>query len=450
MTSHSLKLRLLVIQAITVLVALGLTGFVLTYLFERHVERRISAELDTYITQIAARLSFEPSGKPVLNGKLADPRFEKIYGGLYWQINNETSGQAAHSRSFWDRILPLPTDVPAIGKVHIHTAKGPGDTDLLVHERRLVFQSSSGAQVNRIIVAIDLAELYTMRSAFSYEVAVSLLVLGLFLLLAGWIQVMIGLKPLSLIQKSIAAIRSGKNTRIGNVMPLEVTPLVEEVNTLLAAQETVIAKAKNRSDNLAHGFKTPLTALKSDARRLREKGETKIAADIEATTQLMHRQIERELTKARLRNIGYMPAIAVYPLIQSIVNTLQRTPDGQDKQFQVQCHSDLQVRIDKDDMTEILGNLLENAVKHGRKKVRVQACAEGQTVIFQIEDDGAGISSRLRKFAQKRGVRLDESVTGSGLGLAIVNDVLEAYQQDLKLEKSPLGGLKASFQLPLD
>ncbi len=448
MTRHSLKIRLLAIQAITVLVALGLTGFVLGYLFERHVERRISSELDTYITQIAARLSFDSSGKPLLEGKLADPRFEKIYGGLYWQINNETSHKSSHSRSLWDIALTLPVDSPGFGKVHIHTTKGPEGTDILVHERRLIFKSSLGNKTSRIIVAIDLAELRAMGSEFSYDVAVALLVLGLFLLLAGWIQVMIGLKPLSLIQKSITAIRSGKATRIDTVMPLEVTPLVDEVNSLLAAQEKVISKAKSRADNLAHGFKTPLTALKSDARRLRNKGENKIAADVEATTQLMHRQIERELAKARIRHIGYMPEIAVLPLIQSIVNTLQRTPDGKDKNFQVRCIHDLHVQVDKDDMTEILGNLLENAVKYADHKIIVRVFTKEQVVIFQIEDDGIGISNSQMEMAQKRGVRLDESVTGSGIGLAIVNDVLEAYKQDLKLGKSSLGGLKASFQLP--
>ncbi len=449
MARHSLKIRLLAIQAITVFVALGLTGVVLTYLFERHVERRISTELDTYITQIAARLSFDAEGKPLLGGKLADPRFEKIYGGLYWQVNNETSNKSSHSRSLWDIALTLPVDTPGFGKVHIHTTKGPEGTHILVHERRLIFKSSLGDQICRIIVAIDLAELRAMASEFLYDVAISLFVLGLFLLLAGWIQVMIGLKPLSLIQKSIASIRSGKEARIDTIMPLEVTPLVDEVNSLLTAQEKVLSKARNRADNLAHGFKTPLTALKSDVRRLREKGEDKIAADIEATTQLMHRQIERELTKARIRHIGYMPVIAVFPIIQSIVKTLQRTPNGKDKNFQVRCHHDLHVQVDKDDMAEILGNLLENGAKYAGHKIIVHVFPKEQAVIFQIEDDGIGISNFQMEVAQKRGIRLDESMTGSGLGLAIVNDVLEAYKQDLKLEKSSLGGLKASFQLPL-
>ncbi len=449
MTRYSLKIRLLSIQMITVLVALGLTGLALTYLFERHVERRISAELDTYITQIAARLSFKPSGVPLLNGKLADPRFEKIYSGLYWQINNETAEKSSHSRSLWDITLLLPVDTPGFGKVHIHTTKGPKDTNLLIHERRLIFKSALGDQTSRIIVAIDLEELRKMRSEFSQDVAVALLLLAAVLLIAGWIEVMIGLKPLSLIQKSIAAIRSGQKAQIDTVMPLEVTPLVDEVNSLLASQQAEITKAKNRADNLAHGFKTPLTALKSDARRLRDKGEDKIASDIEATIQLMHRQIERELTKARIRHIGYMPIIAVCPLIQSIVKTLQRTPAGKEKKFQINCPHHLHVQIDKDDMSEVLGNLLENAVKYAHHTIKVDVLLKGESVKFQITDDGVGISDSLRDIAQERGVRLDEAITGSGLGLAIVNDVLEIYQQDLELKKSALGGLEISFHLPL-
>ena len=155
MKGHSIKTRLLTSGAIAIIIALGITGFGLTYLFERHVERRIGAELDTYITQIASRLAFEPSGKPYLGDKLADPRFEKIYSGLYWQINNETANMAARSRSLWDTRLGLPDDIPDFGKVDVHQTAGPQQTVLLAHERRLRFKAANGEQIVRLVVAVD-------------------------------------------------------------------------------------------------------------------------------------------------------------------------------------------------------------------------------------------------------------------------------------------------------
>ncbi len=449
MKTHSLRLRLQVIQVITIAMALIITGYGLIYLFERHVERRIGSELDTYIAQIAARLSFEPSGMPHLAGKLADPRFENIFSGLYWQINNETAGVSARSRSLWDTRMTLPNDTPGFGKVHIHYLAGPQSSSVLVHERRLLFKSPAGEQTVRVIVAIDTAELSSLSSKFSFEVAIALAILGLFLLLAGWFQVTIGLSPLALVQKSLSAVRSGTVSRIKMPMPPEVSPLVDEVNNLLSAQEKTIQKAKNRAGDLAHGFKTPLTALTTDVKRLRGKGEIEIANDIETTALAMRRQIERELNKARIRDVRTMPIIEVLPVIDRIVTTLQRTPDSESKDFQIECNQNLGVQIDKDDLTEIFGNLLENAVKHATSRIIVKGHVKNTQAIFEIEDDGEGISSSLREIAQKRGVRLDETISGSGLGLAIVGDVLEAYDKRLTLETSSLGGLKASFQLPL-
>ncbi len=447
MRGHSLKTRLLTTGSIILILALGLTGLGLTILFERHVERRVSLELNTYIIQIASRLSFTSAGLPRLDGKLADPRFEKIYSGLYWQINNETAGRFEHSRSLWDTQLTLPSDSPDLGKVHIHTISGPQNSPLLVHERRLRFKSPQGEQVARLIVAIDISELDKMSADFAADVAIALFGLGAFLLLAGWVQILIGLGPLSLIQKSIALIRSGATSRMNPNMPKEVAPLAIEVNNLLEAQEKAILKAKHRASDLAHGFKTPLTALRSDIGRLRNKGEHELANDLDATSMLMQRQIDRELTKARIRDLQNMPSMAIRPVIDSIIATLARTPDGEKKQFEIDCKSHIEIKVDSDDLSDILGNLIENAVKHATKKVLVRVKCADQSIKVDVEDDGEGIQSSLRDSVQKRGVRLDRSIAGSGLGLAIVSDILDIYGETLALDRSPLGGLKAYFQI---
>ncbi|MCF6320269.1 MAG: HAMP domain-containing histidine kinase [Rhizobiaceae bacterium] len=443
----SLKRRFLILQVLLIVAALAITGYGLILLFERHVERRINAELDTYLTQIAARVGFDEDGTPHLAARIADPRFEKIFSGLYWLIYNETSDKSSRSRSLWDSQMQLPADVPELGVIHIHTTSGPQNSSLLVHERRLVFNGVNGEQIARLAVAIDLVELKKAVARFANEVTLALIALGSILLLAGWIQVTIGLRPLSFVRDSIANVRNGKATRVDSDLPHEVSPLAEEVNYLLEAQEITIQRAKSRADNLAHGFKTPLTALISDIRRLRDKGEVDIANDIEAISLVFRRQIERELTTSRIRHTKTMANIKILPIINQIVATLQRTPDGEGKTIEVDCNEDIVAQIDKDDLAEILGNLLENSLKHAADQAKITVVAREDIAYFKIEDNGKGISGAQLEMAQERGVRLDQSISGSGLGLAIVNDVLDIYGQKLELGKSSMGGLKASFQL---
>lgn len=447
MRERSLKLRLFVIGGITIIIALGITGLGLINLFERHVERRIGSELNTYITQIASRISFDSSGTAQLDGKLADPRFEKIYGGLYWQINNESAAQFLHSRSLWDVKLRLPEDRPEYGQVHVHKTRGPLDSKVLVHERRLRFNTIKGEQTLRLIVAVDQEELKRLNSEFASEVAITLFSLCAFLLLACWLQVTLGLGPLSLIQQSLSAIRNGTAARIDLDIPREVLPLANEVNDLLQAQETAIENARYRAADMAHTFKTPLTALKTDINRLRERGEHEIAMDIENISIIMQRQIERELTKTRVRDLRNMEPVRIRPALEAIISTLQRTPAGEEKNFQIDCKEDIEVLIDKDDLTEIIGNLIENAVKHAKNIIAVRVNMESEFIQFEIEDDGEGISSLSRDMATKRGVRLDQTQAGTGLGLAIVSDTLEAYGEKIELDKSPSGGLLARFRL---
>lgn len=448
MILSSLKIRLLIIQAVIVILALGITGLGIVYLFERQVERRINTELSTYLNQITAGVSFLDSGDPILTSSLADPRFGKIYSGLYWQVSNETKQLSARSRSLWDIELTLPTDTPALGKVHIHTITGPKNATLLIHERRLLYKSPLGEQTLRLVVALDTVEFDIMSSTFSVEIMISLLVLAAFLLMAGWVQIVLGLKPLAQIQKSVAAIRAGTAARINDPLPGEVSPLVNEVNTLLAAQEKAILKARNRSNDLAHGFKTPLTALKTDIKRLRKKGETEIADDIEAMFIALRRQTERELATSRSREIKGIDGAEIISVLEGVSATLKRTPSGENKDIQIECERDITVQADIDDLAEILGNLLENAVKHAMQRIAVRVAVTADIVLFEIEDDGKGISEKLRDIAQERGVHLDQSIAGSGLGLAITSDILDAYHTQLSLSRSPLGGLKASFQLP--
>jgi signal transduction histidine kinase len=407
----------------------------------------MGAELDTYLNQIAARLVFDPQGTARLDGRLADPRFDRIFSGLYWQITDERTQATIRSRSLWDTRLELPPDEPAVGAIDVHDAAGPADTRLLVHERRLAFDTPAGEKIFRLAVAVDRAEIAALSAAFATDVMRSLLLLAAVLLIAAWVQVSVGLRPLAAIRRGLNAIRGGKAERLEVEVPTEIAPLVDELNSLLEAQAKAMQRATDRAADLAHGFKTPLTALMSDAGRLRKKGESAIADEIERTAAQMRGQIDRELTRSRIRNKGTLGAIDLLVVANSIVATLRRTPKGENIAFDVDIDASLTVRMERDDLHDILGNLLENAVRHARSKVTIRAVRHGASVRVEIEDDGPGISEKLRDALIDRGKRLDSSPVGAGLGLAIVSELLDHYGQRLELGRSDLGGLKASFAL---
>ncbi len=447
MKARSLRVRLLLVASAAILLALAIAGIGLVQLFERHVERRIGSELDTYLNQIASRIIFNADQTPRLDGKLADPRFDQVYSGLYWQITDEKSATHTRSRSLWDTHLDLPVDTPSIGTIHIHDISGPQNANLLIHERRLVFDTGKGDKILRLAVAIDRADIAAMSTDFATDVTISLLILAVILILAAWIQVNVGLKPLKQIRHGLTDIREGKSNRLDVHVPSEIAPLAEEVNDLLAAQDKTMQRARDRAADLAHGFKTPLTALLGDAKRLRDKGDHETANEIERTATLMRGHIDRELTRSRIRNIRPPEAIEVGTALQGLIGTLKRTPQGETIKFTTNIKSGLAVSIESDDLNEILGNLLENAVRHANKKVRVHAIQHNSLVRFDVEDDGPGIAEAQLKAVTSRGNRLDSSGVGTGLGLAIVSDVLDHYGQKLTLGRSNLGGLKASFEL---
>ncbi len=447
MNIRSLRLRLTIAATCAIFLALALAGTGLVLLFERHVERRIGSELNTYINQIAARMLFDENGAARLDGRLADPRFGQVYSGLYWQIADEKTNQFTRSRSLWDTSLALPEDTPRLGAIHVHDLPGPRGARLLTHERRLVFNTPNGEKILRLAVGIDRADVAALRAKFAGEVTLSLLLLAGVLILAGWVQISVGLRPLSAVQRGLSAIRGGETGRLDVDVPQEIAPLVEEVNALLDVQDKAMQRARDRAADLAHGFKTPLTALLADAKRLGDKGERDIADEIRRTATLMRGHIERELTRSRIRNTRTSAAVEVSPVVQGLFATLKRTPEGTRIRFEDDIESALSVRAERDDLNEILGNLLENAVRHAKGKVRLRASRRAPKIRFDVEDDGPGIAGARRKEVTGRGQRLDSSSLGAGLGLAIVSDVLDHYGGKLTLNRSELGGLKASFEL---
>ncbi|MHC2737294.1 hypothetical protein ACVMFA_003065 [Bradyrhizobium liaoningense] len=294
MSWGSLRLRLVAGGLVAILIALTIAGAGLTLLFERHVMRSIGDDLDIYLKQLVAGIDADAQGKLVVGRPPADPRFADPLSGLYWQVSDD-AGQVLRSRSLWDTALDLPQDEPSPSELHRHVIPGPANARLLVSERRVLLAVGDRRAPVRVVVAADLARVSAAGSQFARELALALGLLGLVLAAATSIQVGLGLRPLDALRRGVADVRSGHRKHLPVDVPAEVKPLVEEVNSLIDAQEREIERSRSRAADLAHGLKTPLAALAADVARLRQRGERDVAQAIEAVGDTMSRHVDREL-----------------------------------------------------------------------------------------------------------------------------------------------------------
>lgn len=441
MTRNSLRLRLVAGAAAAIAIALAVAGLALTELFGRHVARGLAGDLEVHLGQILGGIDVDPDARLVLTRPPADPRFAVPLSGLYWQIGDDR-GQLLRSRSLWDTTLALPPDDPAAGEVHHHRLSGPAGAQVLVAERMVRLTLGERETPVRAAVAVDLARVAAARAAFAADLVVALAVLAAVLSAATVVQVVLGLRPLDALRRSVAEIRSGRLRHVPEQVPDEVLPLVGEINALIDAREQDLVRSRNRAADLAHGLKTPLAALAADAASLQKKGEIEIAGGIENAIDAMRRHVDRELARARLRGIGpgaAPAATAVAPLVRTLVETVARTNEGERLDYVIEVPDALALPFDRTDLAEALGNLLENATRHAHSRIRVCATAHA----ISVEDDGPGIPAQARQSVLARGARLDRRGEGAGLGLSIVRDVVEAYGWKLKLRESTLGGLQA-------
>ena len=468
MTRRSLRARLAIAAALSIALGLLVAAVGLVALFERHVERRIGTELVGQLNQLAAAVQADSGDALSIDPTPSDPRFHRPLSGLYWQVDERQADDPSaagvgagagvgfgvgvlRSRSLWDTLLRMPEDRLAPGAVHAHVLPGPGGQTLLVRERSILLDGGGERPRElRIIVAMDRAELTGARDAFAADMLPYLGLIALVLGLATWIQIRAGLAPLEAVRRGVNAIRAGQQQRLMDHFPDEVMPLVTEVNALLAAREQAVERARAWTADLAHGLKTPLSALSADAERLRAQGNPALAADLEQLAEVMRRRVDRELIRARVRSGAptQQARADVIDALRRLLNTLQRTPDGARVHWQLDAPPQACAAMAPDDLLELLGNLLENAAKWAKQDVVITATADAG-ILVRVADDGPGVAPEQLHRLGERGLRLDQRKAGSGLGLAIARDVLDAYGGTLEFQSGDSGGLEVRARLPI-
>jgi signal transduction histidine kinase len=442
---RSIRGRLGLIGGIAILAALAVSLAGLSILFDRHVQRVAVADLEARSFTVAAMIELEPGGGASWRPAPIDPLYDQPFSGHYWQL--EVGEDVRRSRSLWDHLLPGDgTAIPA-GTTRVLDIPGPQGEMLLAFESWLQIGSGTSAKPVRILVATDRRALDAARTEFLSDLLPYSLLLAFLLGLAFWTQVTIGLLPLRTVSDRVVSLRNGCVPRIGSDLPLEVLPLAKEIDALLDVREKELARAKNRAADLAHGLKTPLQALMGDAEHLRRIGETDVAVSVETIAGSMRRLVDRELSRALIRSGHGAQATDPIPIAQGVVNVLRRTPVGARLDWQLDIPAGINVRIDPDDLTEVLGALAENAARHARSTVAIIAAPDTSDIVIAVRDDGAGVPEEAVASLIQRGIRADERAGGSGIGLAIAADILEATGGDMTLRNLD-PGFEVSLRLP--
>ena len=424
---------------ITILLIGG--GAALDRVLVNSVEQNFDNQLEYVLTAMIASAEIGPDGEIRMNRPLGDQRFLEPNSGLYWQITGKDV-MPFPSRSLWDRALSPPAGHKDQA-VHFRNSNEFPEEPLRIAERSIKLPDSDVAWTFMVAQSRDSLDGQIIELRSVLVTSFMLLALGLIILAA--LQTLYGLWPLRAVRKAIAQMRSGQESRVTDALPDEVMPMVNELNALLDYNEKQAEESRRHAGNLAHALKTPLTVIMNSATaHAPDISETVIR---EATT--MRRQVDHHLARARaVGRRGHSHSRAV---VWGSLEAVERAVSRLYAHVRLDMAGDkaIAARVERQDLDEMLGNLIENAAKYGGGSVFVTVEDAGDFVEMIIEDDGQGIPESERERLFDRGARLDTGKPGTGLGLAIVRDVVEIYGGTVALEKSEdLGGLLVRLRLP--
>jgi len=439
----SLTFRLIVGASLLCGATLLAAYVLLTALFNLHLRNGIDADLVDRLDDLAAELETAPDGTISLTRAPDAPKYTRQLSGQYWQI--EAEGQPPiRSRSLWDARLPGPSTNAPLGEISLREIKGPRSERLRLAQRTLQFEAPAAPIT--FSVAADLGPVLAAVQQFSRILAISLAVLGIGLVSAVVLQVRVGLQPLGGIKAALAAIRAGTVQRLSDDTPTEIAPLAHELNALLDHHRGLIDRARAQAGDLAHALKTPLAVLRNEMENEDAPDRELALAQISAMTEAVQHHLARARAAGGANLLGVRADAA--QAIEALARTLPRMSD-RDLEVEVTLAArPLWFAGEAQDLSELIGNLLDNACKWAAGKVRVAAGRAGNRLKVEIGDDGPGIAPDQHAAALRRGGRLDERKPGSGLGLTIALDLATLYGGTLTLGQSPLGGLKVEVDLP--
>jgi signal transduction histidine kinase len=445
---RSLRARLVIGALIWITVGVSAAGIFISALFRQHATELADSEMRAHLEELGSLIDISPQGQPELYRALSDPRFSQLGSGYSWQVSRQGK-QLIKSTSASTDDLPIPDDPLVTGQIRKLTVPSGRET-MIVYET--LFSPVSGSDPLRLQVNVDSGIIDRVLRTFNIALAISLVLLAAALSTAAALQVVFGLQPMARLGRALRAIRAGKTTHLPKSFPLEVQPVVDDLNSLIDVNGQMVVRARAQAGNLAHALKTPLAVLTDEAYQLQNRGQGDAAQVILQQCQRMERQIDYQIARARAAASRSVPGVnaPLQPAVANIVSAMKRLYAAKELMFDVAIASDCVAMCDPMDLNEMLGNLIDNACKWSKKRVAISGQIDeraGQAIVA-VEDDGPGLPPESREMVFQIGQRLDERVPGSGLGLSIVRDLAQLYGGEIRLEDSGLGGLRAVLRLP--
>ncbi|MCV0396202.1 MAG: histidine kinase [Rhizobiaceae bacterium] len=443
----SLAFRVIAFSSVWAILALVVIATIISALFRQASERGFESLLSAHLFNLISAVSVGEDGRLEGSPDLGDLRFSMPRSGWYWSVTPVTEGLEPELRS---GSLVEPIDAPTAEEIPFtadfqrrYITDGLAGEEVQVYETEFAL-GSEGESIARFRVMGNLSELEAELSAFDRTLYIYLALFGAGMIALNAAVILFGLRPLGRVREALTSIRTGAAKKLDGSFPDEIQPLATETNALIENNRRIIERARTQVGNLAHSLKTPLAVIVNEGRSLGGSKGSLIAEQADMMTAQVEHYLQRARIAAQRESVVFRTPVA--PVLERLVRVMAKLQP----KFDIALEPVPEGAIfagEREDLEEIVGNLLENATKWGKATVRVSVAPRGDMIDLVIEDDGPGIPPDKAHVALKRGRRLDETKPGTGLGLAIVSDLAAEYGGSVALGQSDLGGLRAVVSL---
>ena len=438
--NRSITLRLLLAVLLMVLLALPVAGWLLSHHYRASAVNAFDERLEATLNVVIAGVTYDPLTEQLhYERALGDPRFDHVYSGWYWQITDDTN-HSVTSRSLWDQRLP----VLESERVTARTLPGPRGQQLRVVERD-IYLGALETPLHVSVAARD-DDLREDVRAFQQMLWLGLLGLGALLLGVLALQVRWGLAPLRRMNANLRDVEQGRAEQLETRLPDELATLATSMNAVLARDQRLIERGRHTAGNLAHALKTPISVMRLLAKQLPSESRSAWEAELSRIDSAVRHHLAR--ASAAGEGVRFAP-VALQETLSPLINGLARLAQRRHITLRQTVDSGVRVHMDGQDLQEMVGNLLDNALRWANSDVHIRLQAQGNTLRLVVGDDGPGMTPQECQAAVQRGKRLDEQRSGSGLGLAIVTDLVTLYHGQMRLQRAESGGLEVVIELPV-
>nr|WP_289113005.1 HAMP domain-containing sensor histidine kinase [uncultured Halomonas sp.] len=438
--SRSINLRLLLAVLLMVLLALPVAGWLLAHHYRTAAVNAFDERLEATLNVVIAGVTYDPLNQQLnYERALGDSRFDHVYSGWYWQITDEANRSVA-SRSLWDQRLP----VLESERVTARTLPGPRGQQLRVVERD-IYLAPLETPLHVSVAARD-DDLREDIQEFQQMLWLGLLGLGALLLGVLALQVRWGLAPLRRMNANLREVEQGRAEQLETRLPDELATLAKSMNAVLARDQRLIERGRHTAGNLAHALKTPISVMRLLAKQLPSESRSAWEAELSRIDSAVRHHLAR--ASAAGEGVRFAP-VALQGTLAPLITGLARLAQRRHITLRQTVDSGVRVHMDGQDLQEMVGNLLDNALRWGKSDVHIRLQAQSEMLLLVVSDDGPGMTPQECQAAVQRGKRLDEQRSGSGLGLAIVTDLVTLYHGQMRLQRAESGGLEVVIELPV-